>query len=197
MRNFALIVLFAMALINCKSVESQRVSNLNISSATNSTKVEIIAPPEDLLKNLTKKQKAKLDENLPPKDREILDKADEIDVYYIYVESKGFGVLSFGKSPNAGAKVSDADLKKQFLESFYYDIAVSEGGAGCFSPRHKIVGKYKNKIVDIDVCYQCGNFEGNDSNGHLGGSVQRDGKSAPILSKIIEKYGTQLQQNGN
>ncbi len=94
---------------------------------------------------------------------------------------------------NAGARVSDASLKKQFLESFYYDVASSEGGAMCFNPRHKIVAKYNNKVVDIDVCYQCGNFTGNGSSGHIGGSIQREGKSAPVLSKIIEKYGTDLQ----
>ena len=198
MKNFALIFLFALAFANCKSVESQQVPNANSKTETNSTKVEIAATPEDLLKNLTKKQRAKLDEDLPPKDREVFDKADEIDIYYdIDKEAKESRTLTPYNAPNAGARLSDALLKKQFLESFYYDTAVSDGGAMCFSPRHKITAKYNNKIVDIDICYQCGNFQGNGSNGRIAGSIGSETKSAAILSKIIEKYGTDLQQNGN
>jgi hypothetical protein len=194
MKNFALIFLFAIAFTNCKSVENQQISNSNSRTETNSTKVEIAPPSEHLLKDLTKKQKNKLDESLPPKVREILDKADEIDIYYnIDKETRGFGALLYGTIPNAGARVSDVSLKKQFLESFYYDAALGEGGAMCFTPRHKITAKHNNKTVDLDICYQCGNFKGNSSNGHIGGSMQHETKSAAILSEIIEKYGTDLQ----
>jgi len=74
---------------------------------------------------------------------------------------------------------------------------MSRGGAMCFSPRHKITAKYNNKIVDIDICYQCSNFQGNSSNGRIAGGLQEETKSAPVLAKIIEKYGADLQQNGN
>jgi hypothetical protein len=149
MKNFALIFLVAIAFTNCKSVESQQVSNSNLKTETNSTKVEIAPASENLLKDLTKKQREKLDESLPPKVREILDKAGEIDIYYnIDKETKGLRTLTPYTAPNAGARLSDALLKKQFLESFYYDAALGEGGAMCFSPRHKITAKYNNKIVD-------------------------------------------------
>jgi hypothetical protein len=194
MKNIALIFLITIAFANCKSVVSQQEPNSNPKTETNLTKIETTPISVNLLKDLTKKQKQKLDESISPKDREILDKAGEIDIYYnIDKETKGLRTLTTYSVPNAGARLSDTTLKKQFLENFYYDVAVNEGGALCFSPRHKIVAKYKNKIIDLDICYQCGNFEGSGSNGNIGGSINRDGKSGVILSETIEKYGTDIK----
>ena len=194
MKNVALIFLITIAFANCKSVESQQVSNSNIKTESNSTKVKIFPTAKNLLENLTRKQKQQLNERIPPKVREILDKADEIYIYYhIYKETKRLGVLMFGSVPNAGATLSDISLKKQFLESFYYDVASNEGGSMCFSPRHKITAKYNNKTVEIDICYQCKNFQGKRSEGTFAGGLADDSKSSLIINKIIEKYGTELQ----
>ena len=196
MKNVALLFLITIAFTNCKSVESQQVSDSNIKTETNLAKVEVSQVPtsENLLKNLTKRQSQKLDGSLPPKVREIFDKADEIFIYYnINKDTNGYRVLMFGNVPNSGARISDASLKKQFLESFYYDVATGDGGALCYSPRHKITAKYNNKTVDLDICYQCGNFKGNSSSGGLTGSMPSETKSAPILATIIEKYGTELE----
>ncbi|MDQ6787108.1 MAG: hypothetical protein M3033_09905 [Acidobacteriota bacterium] len=194
MKNVALIFLITIAFANCKSVDSQRVSNSNLKTETNLTKIEITGTPENLLKDLTKKQRQKLDERIPPKVREVLDKADEIYIYYnIDKENNGLRVLGYGSVPNAGATLSDASLKKRFLDSFYYDASSEEGGAMCFSPRHKITAKYNNKTVDIDICYQCKNFKGNSSYGTFGGGLAYEDKSSLIINEIIEKYGTDLQ----
>ena len=194
MKNIALIFLIAIAFINCKSVESQQVSNSNIKTEANLTKVETTLTVENPLAPLTKKQKQKLDERIPPKVREILDKAEEIYIYYkIDRETNGLRVLTLGSVPNAGAILSDASLKKQFLDSFYYDVSSNESGSMCFSPRHKITAKYNNKTVEFDICYQCSNFHGKSSFGYLGGGLASKNKSSSVINQIIEKYGTDFQ----
>ncbi|MDQ2746343.1 MAG: hypothetical protein M3T96_03680 [Acidobacteriota bacterium] len=193
MKKFTLIFLIALAAAGCKSVESQQISDSDIKTENKSVKVETTPKTGIPLEPLTKKQKQRLDESIPPKVREVLDKADEIYIYYnIDKENKGLRGLGYGIVPNAGATVSDAALKKQFLESFYYDASLSEGSM-CFTPRHKIAAKYKDKTVEINVCYQCKNFEGEGSFGHFGGGLASEDKSSAIVKEIIAKYGTDLQ----
>jgi len=193
MKNFALIALITIVFTSCKSVESQQISSSNPKTETNLTKVDTTLASENLLKNLTKKQKQQLDERIPPKVREILDKADEINIYYnIDKDTQELEVLRFKTVPNAGARLSDAALKKQLLESFYYDSSSDESGAMCFSPRHKITAKYNNKTVELDICYQCSNFEGKSSDGKFFGSLAHESKSLLIINEIIEKDGTEL-----
>jgi beta-lactam-binding protein with PASTA domain len=194
MKTFALIVLVTIAFISCKNADSQEVSNSNLQIEAQATNAKIALTSENLLKDLTKKQKKQLDDRIPPKVREILDKADEINIYYnIDKDTKGLRVLQFKTVPNAGARLSDASLKKQFLESFYYDASSEERGAMCFAPRHKITAQYNNKTVDLDVCYQCSNFKGSSSSGDFAGSLAYENKSSMIISEIIEKYGTEFQ----
>lgn len=198
MKNIALIFLISIAFASCKSFESQQVSDSGIKTESSSIKVEPTATAEKPLADLTKKQKQKLNERIPPKVREILDKASEIYIYYnINKEDNSLRELGYGlgyvNAPNAGATVSDASLKKRFLDNFYYDASSNESGAMCYIPRHKITAKFNNKIIELDICYQCGNFRGNSSNGDFGGSLAYEKKSAPIMNEIIEKYGTDLQ----
>ncbi len=194
MKNAILIFLITIVFANCKNIESQQNSNSNIERKSNSTRVVVFPPAENLLENLTRKQKLNLNESIPPKVREILDNVDKIYIYYNFdKETKEFRVLMFKTVPNAGAILSDASLKKQFLESFYYDVSSNEGGSMCFSPRHKITASYDNKTVEIDICYECHNFEGKSSEGNFSGSLPNKSKSSLLINKIIEKYGTELQ----
>ncbi len=199
MKGFTLIFLISIAFAGCKSVESQQSfkSNIktesNIRTESNSIKVESTPNAEKPLEELTKKQKQKLDERIAPKIREILNKADEINIYYnIDKETNGFRVLSFKRVPNAGASLSDSTLKRRLLDAFYYDASSDERGSMCYSPRHKITAKHNNKTVEIDICYQCGNFRGNSSYGEFSGAFAYGKKSAPIIDEVIEKYGTDL-----
>ena len=194
MKNIAFLFLISIAFANCKGIESQQVSNSNVKTKTNSAKVETTPKIETPLEPLTQKQKQKLDERIPPKVREILDKADEIYIYYnIDKKNNGLRGLGYGNVPNAGATVSDASLKKQFLDSFYYDASSNDSGAMCYTPRHKITAKYNGKTVEIDVCYQCKNFKGKSSYGTFGGGLAYEDKSSSIVNEIIEKYGTDIQ----
>jgi hypothetical protein len=194
MKNFALIFLITIAFVGCKSVESQQVINSNLRTETNSSPVEMLPTVKFSLEDLTKEQKQKLNEKIPPKIREILDKADEINIYYnINEDTMNLRVLMFETVPNAEAKVSDPALKKQVLESFYYDASSNSNGSACFSPRHKLTAKYKTKTVEMVVCYQCSNFQGKSSAGRFGGGLADESKSSPVIAAIIEKYGTKIK----
>lgn len=194
MKKFALIFLIVVAFANCKTVENRQISNSNLQRESDLTKAETTPNEKPLLENLTKEQKKWLGESLPPKVRKILDNAEEIEVYVDFnKDTKGLKVLSFNTIPNTVAKLSDFSLKKQFLESFYYDASLGYGGAGCWSPRHRIKVKYNNESVEFDICYQCSNFKGNGSNGRFFGSLGEESKSLPIMNEIIEKYGTAIQ----
>jgi hypothetical protein len=195
MKYFALFFLVAIAFISCNKVESQQAINSNLSTAeTNSSQVETIPIVKVSLADLTKEQKQKLDERIPPKVREILDKADEINIYYnINEDTMKLRVLMVETVPNAEAKVSDPTLKKQVLESFYYDASSNSNGSGCFRPRHKITAKYRTKTVEMDICYQCSNFRGGSSSGRFGGGLAEQSKSSAIINAIIEKYGTKTK----
>jgi hypothetical protein len=96
-------------------------------------------------------------------------------------------------APNANANVSDPALKKQFLGGFYSDASSNSGGNACFNPRQRMKATYKTKVVEMDICYECGNFRGKSSEGEFGGSLPHQSKSSAIMDAIIEKYGTKIK----
>jgi hypothetical protein len=177
--------------IACQSSESQKnlVSN-------SSPEVEKIRVSENSNGDLTEAQKKKLDSRIPPKVREILDNAKEITISY-YVEEKTTQlkvVLPNTLTPNAQAKVSKANVKKEFLDSFYRDSSANyNSGAACFNPRHRVNAAYKTKVVEIDICYECYNFRGKSSFGDFRGDISGEGKSSAIMDEIIKKYGAKIK----
>lgn len=185
------IIVFLLAVtfffIACQSPENSQQSN-------SSVEVEKIRVSESSNQNLAELQKKKLDSRIPPKIREILDNAKEITIsYHVDKKTMQLWVLMFDVKPNAEAKVSDANAKKEFLDSFYQDSSVNYNGAACFSPRHRVKAEYKTKIVEIDICYECGNFRGESSLGDFGGAVSQAGKSSALMNEIIKKYGEKIK----
>jgi len=194
MKNAALFLLMTIAFTNCKNVESEQVINSNVKAEVNLTKVEMPPTTENLLDGLTTEQREKLDKSFSPKVKEILDKAEEIEVYAsIDKDSKQLKVLYEKNSPNTVAKLSDASLKKQFLESFYYDAALGSGGFACWKPEQRILAKYNNQSVEFDICYHCSRFKGDNTVGKMGGSLNFNSKSLPIIKEILKKYGKEIQ----
>ena len=149
---------------------------------------------KERLEDLTEEQKQKLDKRIPPEVREVLDKADEIIISYnVDKDTMKIKLLSAEPIPNASANVSDPALKKQFLDSFYADASSNSNGSACFSPRHRVNAKYKTKVVEIDICYECDNFRGKSSSGNFGGGLAYESKSSAIIDAIIEKYGAKIK----
>lgn len=187
---FLLIIIFSVACTN----ESQQTANVNLRTEVNSSEFKAIQMPTYSPKEFTSEEKKRLDERIPPKIREILDKAEEITIAYNYDEDKmQLKILLHETEPNSEAKVSDPELKKQFLDSFYSDVSSNSNGAACFSPAHRVKAKYKTKTVEIDICYQCANFRGKSSSGDFKGGMNEKGKSSAIIDAIIEKYGAKIK----
>lgn len=190
MKIIALLLVVSFFFIACQSSESAKDLNSN-----SSPEVEKIRVSENSNGELTEAQKNKLDSRIPPKVREILDNAKEIMISY-YVEENTTQlkvVLPNTLTPNAQAKVSNANVKKEFLDSFYQDSSVNYNGAACFSPRHRVKAEYKTKIIEIDICYECENFRGESSLGDFGGAIAQDGKSSALMNEIIKKYGAKIK----
>lgn len=187
MKVIVLLFVVTILFIACQSPE-------NLKKSDSSVEVEKIRISENSNQNLADLQKKKLDSRIPPKIREILDKADEITIsYHVDKKTMQLWVLMFDVKPNSQAKVSNATVKKEFLNSFYQDSSVNYNGAACFSPRHKVKAEYKTKIVEIDICYECENFRGESSLGGFGGAISQDGKSSAIMNEIIKKYGAKIK----
>jgi ribonuclease HII len=148
----------------------------------------------DQSKELTSEQKQKLDKRIPPEIREILDKAQEITISYnVDKDSMKLNVLMSETVPNAEAKVSNSNVKQEFLESFYADASSNGNGNACFSPRQRLKAEYKEKIVEVDICYECGRFKGKSPSGDFGGAFGSQIKSSAVMDAIIEKYGTKIK----
>ena len=185
------IIVFLLAVsfifIACQSPESFQQSN-------SSVEVEKIRVSENSNQNTDELQMKKLDSRIPPKIREILDNAKEITISYnVDKNSMQLRVLMGDVKPNAQAKVTNSNVKKEFLDSLYQDSSVNYNGAACFSPRHRVKAEYRTKIVEIDICYECENFRGKSSLGDFGGAISQDGKSSALMNEIIKKYGAKIK----
>lgn len=192
MKYFALLFIVTVFFIGCESVESQQATNLKLKTESNSS--EIIQSSKDRLEDLTEEQKQKLNYRIPPEVREVLDKAEEFTIFYdIDKDTMQLRVLMNETVPNADANVADPALKKEFLDSFYSDASSNSSGNSCFSPRQRIKAKYKTRVVEIDICYECSNFQGNSSSGAFGGTLGHQSKSSAIMDAIIEKYGKKIK----
>ena len=168
----------------CGSVQSQHEANSN----------KIIQASKVRLEDLTEVQKRKLDQRIPPEVREILDKAEEFTIFYnIDKDTMQLKVLMRETAPNAEANVTDPALKKEFLDSFYSDASINSNGSSCFSPRQRVKAKYKTKVVEMDICYDCDNFQGKSSSGNFGGAINNQSKSSAVIDAIIEKYGRKIK----
>lgn len=150
--------------------------------------------PEMSLDELTKEQKKKLDKSINAKTREILDKAEALDIFAsVNKETKKLDII-FGKGINTVAKITDAQLKKAILDSFYFNAANGSGAAACWNPRHQLEAKYKDKTVSITICFDCSSFKGSSPFGEIYGSLgDPDNKSMNLLNQAIEKYGVDVQ----
>lgn len=186
------IIVFLLAVsfifIACQSPESSQKSN-------SSVEVEKIRVSENSNQNIAELQKKKLDSRIPPKIREILDNAKEITIsYHVDKKTMQLWVLMFDVKPNSQAKVSNANVKKEFLDSFYQDSSENYNTAtACFSPRHRVKAEYKTKIVEIDICYECYQFRGKSSLGDFGGDISEKAKSSDLMNEIIKKYGAKIK----
>lgn len=159
---------------------------------------EKIQLPQVSLESLTKEQKQSLDESLPPKVREMLDKAEKLEVLVNLDKTTKKQKEIFSEPGNTIAKITDSSLKKAILDSFYFDTIKSRDGESkaCWNPRHRLIAKHQGKTVDILICFECGHYEVSGSFGEISGSLGAI-KSLPLIDEVIEKYGVDVQPTDN
>lgn len=184
MKYFALCFAIITFFTGCGSIQN--------GEATTSKK--LIQDSKIRLENSTEEQRRKLDQRIPPEVREVLDNAEEFVIFYnVDKKTMQLNVLMSETAPNANADISNSAVKKEFLDRFYADVATSSNGNACFSPRQRINAKYKTKVVKIDICYECGRFQGESPSGSFGGGLDDQTKSSAVIDAIIEKYGKKIK----
>jgi len=130
------------------------------------------------------------EEGLPERIREILEKADRIQIYKIEVcQNDGTTLTQKKKGKFQGCKilrqanVTDAEQKEKLVTTIrsatesYLSL-----GAACFSPRHGIRAEHDGKRVELLICFECMNFQGASSLGSFAGGF------SPAAEKVFEEF---------
>jgi hypothetical protein len=109
-----------------------------------------------------------LNEELPEKARQVLERAVEIEVFQISGDGKSVVVKGAGKS--------------EVLDAFYGGIIHPEPMAGCFKPHHGLRAKSGDDKIEIRICFICKNFGGEWGSGEpLGNRMGRIGRSPEAI----------------
>jgi hypothetical protein len=101
-------------------------------------------------------------QRLPADARNVLEKADEIELYSINPDKKakkeGQGLRGWEV---LGQTTLSGDEKKKIVQALLRGIASSDGSAAaCFNPRHGITATYDGKTVELVICYECLSMSG-------------------------------------
>jgi hypothetical protein len=136
---------------------------------------QVVAPTPYQRAPFSADEVRKLDEGLPKKARQILERADELEVFQI----AGGGVSA----------VVRGDAKAEVLDAFYEGIIRPEPMAGCFKPHHGLRAKSGGDEVEIQICFTCKNFAGKWGSGEaFGRGMGRiSGSPATIFDRILAK----------
>jgi hypothetical protein len=142
-------------------------------------------------------ESSRLDERLPKKARSVLEQAEQIELFELKfnmqclspelepIQANKFQGCDYTKK----AVITDVSLKKQILDGLFYAVGSSDSGAMCFTPRHGLRAIYKDKRVELIICFQCGNFRGASSVGRVGGGMSSAWKELfeQVLANSKEK----------
>ena len=151
---------------------------------------EKIDEPEIPVRQLNKKQKRELDSTLPPRVREVLEKADVLEIRGLSSEEKA----GIGWYPDVHAILSTEADRKELLSAFYYDASAGPNPSACFIPRHSLRATYKGKTVEVIICYQCHLFSVQGDFGEIDGGMYLEGSAAHrIFHKIMSEKGEPIK----
>ncbi|MDQ6786294.1 MAG: hypothetical protein M3033_05685 [Acidobacteriota bacterium] len=186
--------------LSCNSTQAIKVDNANQNFVILQPKIEPNSSPIRISPNLklSANQKKTLDNSLPPKVREILENADRFEILAEVIKKDGklaYPVKEDFK-PNTKVEVSDANLRKELLETFYADAASGEFPSDCWLPHHILKAGQGDKIIEIEICFSCSRFEVKSSLGTFSGTFahSEEPKSEIVFNRIIESNGVQIQQ---
>ncbi len=131
---------------------------------------------------LTSAQEKELDATLPPKIREVLERAEVLHVLGLSSEDKA----GIGWYPDVRAELRIGRERSELLKSFFFDASAGPNpSASCFIPRHGLKATHKGKTVEVIICYQCHLFSVEGDFGEYHGGVYKDGAAAYALFENI------------
>lgn len=200
MRLGVLIVIFSIS-FGCSRVQTSSASNFEYSLPT-PTPIQVDeAESRSLLTTvspdikLTSKQKKYLNESLPESARDILEKSEKFEIFAEVGadEASESDIREF--HPNRIVTVKDNKLKREILESFYFDASREDSPAVCYEPHHSIRATYQDRTIEIEICFSCSRFEVKNLPTRFWGTIVREGrKSELLLTRIINDHGVELKR---
>lgn len=150
--------------------------------------------PEIPVKALSRKQRKELDSSLPPKVRQILEKAQSLEVLGLSSEEK----VGIGWHPDVSIGLPNSPERRHLLESFYFDASAGPNPSACFLPRHGLKASYDGKTVEIIICFQCHVFTVRGDLGEFDGGVYLKGSASHhFFEKILREDRLKLGVNSN
>ena len=191
MKQLMILIFCVLFLASCSKVETAtNIVPINLEKTPTIQENILLKPIEPKVK-LNAKQQKYLNESLPPKVREILEKAETFEVL-AEVDNEPDG-LNF--EPNQIATITNEADKKEILEAFYYDASDGDYPSACYIPHHKIRAIYQKKTVEIEICFQCSIFIVESPFGKFdGGIVRENRKSEDIFNRIIQNQSIKINQ---
>lgn len=131
-----------------------------------------------------------LNATLPLTVREILEKADTLEVLGLSSEDKA----GTGWYPDVKAKMSLGAERSELLKSFFFDASAGPNTSACFIPRHSLKASYRGKTVEVVICFQCHLFIVKGDVGKFNGGLYRDGSAAHhLFNDIIRTKGEPIK----
>jgi len=143
---------------------------------------------------LNKDQKKNLDEILPPKVREILEKSGSFDVLAEKdVDKSDLDGMEF--NPNRIARITSEAIKKELLEGLYFDVSTEPYPAVCYEPHHGIRAEYEGQKIEIDICFSCSRLVVRSPFGEFsGGMTHGQRKLEAIFERIVGENAVELKK---
>jgi hypothetical protein len=126
--------------------------------------------------------------SFPPSVKNLLETADKIELI-ADADKKDGKIVYRGddiKVESLKAIITNDATKKNIVQSFQADTG-GNGDAKCFNPRHILRATKGEKIVDIEICYECDRFEINGSLGEFSGGLSSKSSEATLNQILFEK----------
>ncbi|MEP7075525.1 MAG: hypothetical protein ABI878_06910 [Acidobacteriota bacterium] len=190
MRTFLFTALFLLAFACGRHEGSELVtwSTPEIGSPPERQAPEVPIVP---IKPLTRNQQKDLDSTLPLKVRQILEKAEYLEVQGLSSEDK----VGIGWYPDVDVALPVGPRRAGLLKSFYFDASAGPNPSACFLPRHGLKATYNGKTVEVIICFQCHLFTVRGDLGEFDGGVYMGGSASHHLFEEILRDGRSLIAN--
>ena len=154
-------------------------SQVAVQSQQSNTQLESAPKPQSTpftFPTLTKADAELLDERFPKKFRDLLEQADQIELFETKVCLGGWTLPPLEANKFQGCDVlkritiTDAQIRRQLFDGVFYAIGSEHNEMACTSPIHGIRAIKGKDRLEMLICFHCHNFRGISTIGRFGGS---------------------------